>query len=145
VANTPVAGLPAVIPPRGGIVSFFASVTRGADWILPSHLRIAAALGNVEMDLRHSQIGSGTSEIRVMAVMGNVEITIPAGVRVECDGEPLLGVFDIKRAAGPLPPADAPVVRITGKAILGCVEVRIAGADGRLPPGDHDEDEDDWA
>jgi hypothetical protein len=107
-------------------VAFFASVARGADWVLPSRLRIAAALGNVELDLTRAQIGPGTSEIRVIAVLGNIEITIPAGVRVESDGEPFLGVFDVKRGAGVPPPVDAPVVRITGSSILGCVEVRVA-------------------
>jgi hypothetical protein len=66
VGESSVGGLPAVIPPRGGVVAFFASVARGADWVLPSRLRIAAA------------------------------------------------------------PVDAPVVRITGSSILGCVEVRVA-------------------
>jgi hypothetical protein len=137
-----VAGLPAVIPPRGGVVAFFASVSRGADWVLPQHLRIAAALGNVELNLTRAQIGPGTSEIRVISVMGNVEITIPPGVRVDCDGEPLLGVFEVKQGPGAPLPADAPTLRITGSAILGCVEVRVRRSDGLLPAGD--EDEDDW-
>jgi hypothetical protein len=126
VPTAPATALPVAVPPRGGLVGFFASVSRGADWILPRQLRIAAALGNVELDLTRARIGPGTFDIRVIAVMGNIEITVPRGVRVECDGEPLLGVFDVKRYASEAAPDDAPLLRVTGSAILGCVEVRIA-------------------
>jgi hypothetical protein len=129
------ANLPALIPQRGGLVGFCSSVTRGADWILPRQLRIAAALGNVELDLTRGQIGAGVSEIQAMAVLGNVEITVPDGVRVECDVNPLLGTFDLVGPSESHVPPDAPVLRITGSAILGCITVKAAGA-----PGDDDDD-----
>jgi hypothetical protein len=144
VADTPVpaTNLPAVIPPRGGVVAFFSSVARRADWILPSQLRVAAAIGSVDLDLTQAQIGPGTSEIRAVAVLGSIDIIVPAGIRVECEGHPLLGSIDVKRGAGAAPPADAPVLRITASAMLGSVDVRIAGTAG--VPAEHDNDEDDW-
>jgi len=136
----PSVGLPAVIPQRGGVVGFLSSVTRRANWLVPRQLRVAAALGNVELDLMQALIGPGVSEIHVIAVMGNVEITVPTGIRVECDVGSHLGVFEVIQGAGTPPPADAPLLRITGSSLLGCVEVRIAGTAG-LPVEHEDEDD----
>lgn len=119
--------VPALIPQRGGLVGFFSSVARGADWMLPRQLRIAAAVGNVELTLAEGQVGAGVSEIQAVAFLGNIDIVVPAGVRVECDVHPLLGTFDVVRQPEPPVPTDAPVVRITGSAILGCITVLVAG------------------
>ena len=63
---------------------------------------------------------------------GYVEIRVPAGVRVETSGRAFLGYFALKGAAG-----DAPVVvRVTGRASLGYVEVLLPDAARRdLPSG----------
>jgi len=121
--------LPALIPQRGGVVGFCASVSRGANWVLPRQLRIAAAPGNVDLDLTRGQIGAGVSEIHAVAVFGNIDIVVPPGVRVECDVHPLLGAFDVTpgaRSANAVMPPDAPVLRISGSAILGCITVKTA-------------------
>jgi Cell wall-active antibiotics response 4TMS YvqF len=121
--------LPALIPQRGGVVGFCASVSRGADWVLPRQLRVAAAFGNVELNLTRGQIGAGASEILAVAVLGNIEMTVPAGIRVECDVNPVLGAFDLLGvSATPVPP-DAPILRVTGSAILGCITVKTAGTE----------------
>jgi hypothetical protein len=120
--------LPALIPERGGVVGFCASVSRGANWVLPRQLRVAAALGNVDLDLTRGQIGAGVSAIHAVAVFGNIDIVVPPGVRVECDVHPLLGAFDVRESdiANAVVMADAPVLRVTGSAILGCITVRTA-------------------
>jgi hypothetical protein len=111
-------------------VGFCASVTRGANWILPRQLRVAAAIGNVDLDLTKAQIGPGTSDIQAVAVLGNIDIIVPPNVRVECDINPLLGTFDVLRGPGGPPPPDAPVLRVTGSAILGCITIKTAGTQG---------------
>lgn len=87
--------------------------------------RVLAWMGNVKLDLTRVLLGAGTTEIEAIAVMGEVRILVPPGLRVECDGDPLLGEFSIKRIAGSAPPADAPLVRITGRAILGSVKIKV--------------------
>ena len=55
---------------------------------------------------------------------GYVEIRVPAGVRVESSGRAFLGYFALKGATG-----DAPVVlRVTGRASIGYVEVQLPEA-----------------
>ena len=63
---------------------------------------------------------------------GYVEIRVPAGVRVETSGRAFLGYFALKGAAGNAPA----VVRVTGRAALGYVEVLLPDATrGDLPAG----------
>ena len=57
-------------------------------------------------------------------IFGNVEITLPAGVRVENDGQGFLGSFSCHVAPGAMPMVGtAPIVRVTGRVVLGNVEV----------------------
>ena len=113
------------IPDRRGVFSCLSHVSRDGEWILARRFRVLAWMGNVKLDLTRVLLGAGTTEIEAIAVMGEVRILVPPGLRVECDGDPLLGEFSIKRIAGSAPPADAPLVRITGRAILGSVKIKV--------------------
>ena len=112
-------------PERTGIVSFLSSTTRNGRWSVPRHMRVAAVLGNVELDLREAEISEGITEIEVMAVFGNCEITIPAGVRVDCTGDGFAGNFELRMSGSVAAPADAPVIRIRGTAYFANVEAKV--------------------
>jgi predicted membrane protein len=88
-------------------------------------------LGNVEIDLRQAIVGFGVSNIEVVAIFGNVEIVIPPEIAVDCDGDALLGTFNLEFAGrGNTSLADRErVVRVTGSAYLASVTVRVKGPD----------------
>ena len=105
------------------------STSRSGAMELPSLLEVRAILGNIELDLRDASFGPFT-EISIRSVLGNVEITLPMGVRVENDGDGFLGSFECHVAPGVMPMVGtAPVVRLTGRAVLGNVEVYAATTD----------------
>ncbi len=114
-----------LVPDRRGVVSCLSSVTRSGDWILPRLFRTVTILGNVELDLTRARIGPGTSQIEVVAVMGSIEIIVPPDLRIECDGDPLMGSFEMKGDVRGTSSPDAPLVRITGTAFVGSVEVKV--------------------
>lgn len=63
-----------------------------------------------------------------ITVMGGIEIIVPEGVRVVCDGIGIMGGFDasVDKHASVRPadlPADAPVVRVGGVALMGGIGV----------------------
>ncbi len=110
------------------------NVVRGGTMVVPARLELRAVLGNIELDLRGASFGPRT-EISIRSVMGNVEIVLPDGLRVESDGEGVLGSFESHILPGSQPMVGtAPTVRLTGRAILGNVEVssapRLPGVDG---------------
>ena len=110
---------------RRGCVAILSSLTREGDWELPRFFRIFSFMGNAVLDLTSARIGSEVSEIEVRAFMAGVEILVPPGVRVDCDGSPFLASFEVEREFRGLPPADAPLIRITGSATFATVTVKI--------------------
>ena len=57
------------------------------------------------------------------SVMGGIAIIVPPHLQVECDGLAILGHFEgMERTTGE-PDPDAPLLRITGVAVMGAVEI----------------------
>jgi hypothetical protein len=113
------------VPDRSGVMGFMSHVTRDGDWVLPQLYRILSIMGQVDIDLTRIHIGPGTSEIEVRAIMGQVNIVVPHNLRVECTGDPMLGEFRVKRVSKAAPSAEAPLVRITGSAVMASVKVKV--------------------
>ena len=121
----PVLVPPESVPDRQGVMACLSNTARNGGWALPRLFRALAIMGEVKLDLRDVHLGAGVSEIQVRAFMGNVEITVPHNLRVECDGTPFLGEFNIKRRSKSVPSPDAPLIRITGGAFMASVKIRV--------------------
>jgi hypothetical protein len=90
-------------------------------------------MGGVELDFREAILAPGVTEVHAFAFWGGVQILAPPDVRVECSGLGIMGGFEHREDASlPFDPS-APVLRITGIAVMGGVEVavRFAGETGR--------------
>jgi hypothetical protein len=115
----------ALVPERRGTRAFMASIRFDGDWTLPRLFRAIAFMGEVKIDLTRARIGAGVSHIELRVIMGNVTILVPPELRMECDVEPFIGSFDVRRGAESTTDVNAPLVRITGTAFMGAVEVKI--------------------
>ena len=116
---------PETVPERQGTLCALSNAKRDGNWLLPRLFRAVSIMGEVKLDLRDVRLGAGVSEIQVCAIMGNIRITVPHNLRVEVEGNPVLGEFKVKRTSRSSPSPDAPVIRITGGSYLGSVTVRI--------------------
>ena len=114
-----------LVPERRGTVAFLSHVKRDGDWTLPRLFRAFALWGNAEVDLTRAQIGAGTSHIEIKSIMGNVTVLVPPDLRIDCDVDPVIGSFEVAREAESTRSPDAPLVRITGTAFMGSVEVKV--------------------
>jgi hypothetical protein len=133
---------PGDVPARGVMMAVLSGNERKGSWIVPRHLKVVALLGGVELDLREARFAPGVTEIDVTAILGGVVIVIPPGVRVESFGAAFLGGFDSQAGdATALTPFN-PVIRLSGIAIMGGVEVKTrapgerGGRRGRRSRGD---------
>jgi hypothetical protein len=113
------------VPLQRGTVAFISHAARGGDWILPRSFRAVALMGGIDLDLTHARIGPGISRIEIKAIMGSVTVLVPPDIRVECEGDSIVASFDIDRGTPSTPPPDAPLVVITGTALLGAVHVKV--------------------
>lgn len=116
---------PSVVPDRSGIAACFSKSVREGDWLLPRAYRAVALMGSVKLDLTRSVVAEVTTDIEIMCVMWSVEIIVPHQLRVECDGDPTVGSFEITHDSGSVPAANAPLLRIRGRSFMGSVGVKI--------------------
>lgn len=117
---------PSQVSPQQTVVAVMAGASRKGAWTPSRQLNVIAVMGGAELDFREARMPPGITELSVFAWMGGVEVVVPPGVRVEMNGFALMGGFEEhSRTAEPPPPADAPVLRIGGFALMGGVDVSV--------------------
>jgi hypothetical protein len=108
-------------------VAIWSARVRKGPWRPARNIRALACMGGVELDFREALFPPGETRVFAGAVMGGIEVLVPPGVRVETSGFAFMGGFD-EETGGPDLPApgpDAPVLRITGFAMMGGVDVAV--------------------
>jgi hypothetical protein len=98
------------------------SVKRGG-WVVPSAHTAVAFMGGVQLDLRDARLTHAETTIRAFAVMGGIEIIVPHDVAVIVEGVGIMGGFD-DSVGYTEPRPGQPVIRVTGLAFWGGVEVK---------------------
>ena len=116
---------PENIPGHSFIVGVLGGSGRAGAWLAARNNWAVGVLGACQLDLREAQLGPGVTEVRVLGVLGGVEVLVPPDVRVECSGIGILGSFGHKGALASARDPDAPVIRVTGLAVLGGVGVHV--------------------
>src|SRR6185312_7218549 len=94
------------------LLSFFGSLERHGAWIVPDRISVGAVFGSTVLDFREARFSSQAVTLEVLAV--------------ECDGSSIFG--SIESHAHAVADPDRPILRITGTALFGSIEVQT-----RLP------------
>ena len=118
---------------RSGISSIFSAQERKGDWELSRLFRIACMMGTVVVDLREARIPEGETTMEVFLLMGSIQLIVPPGVRIEVDIDSLAGGIEYRPDPNYVAEPGAPVIRVTGSAYFGSVEViaRLPGESAR--------------
>jgi hypothetical protein len=116
---------------RERLVAIMSGIVRRGLWRIPRRLRVVAIMGGVQLDLREAELPPGVTEIRAFIFMGGLDVRVPPGVRLETDGVAIMGGFEDKLFDAGSAGRDAPIVRVTGVAIMGGVtaQVQAVGAE----------------
>lgn len=99
------------------------SLKRQGEWIVPTRLAIVRRLGSVELDLTKARFAGPVVVIELDMVRGSVDIRLPEGASASIDD---VGVYvGSARDRRKDPPAEgAPHVVLTGRVVLGSVDIR---------------------
>lgn len=119
---------------RSLTLAVMGSSEKRGDWLCAPHHMSIALMAGTELDLRQARFQAAETTITAVALMGGTDITVPHDVRVINDGIGVMGAFEIEEdedVTGAMAelPADAPVIRIAGLALMGAVSVRRAHRD----------------
>lgn len=99
-------------------------VNKKGAWVPARHIEIIAMMGGVALDFREAILPAVVT-IDVTCIMGGIEIVVPPGVRLEVDGGGIMGAFEESGYGGvPIGP-DAPVIHVSGWAVMGGVDAAI--------------------
>ncbi|OFT57336.1 hypothetical protein HMPREF3151_08010 [Corynebacterium sp. HMSC05H05] len=110
---------------------------RTGQWLVaPTHTSITLMGGNA-LDLREARLASRETTIYALSIMGGIDIIVPEDVRVIDDGVGIMGGFGMEDhpsctlSVAQLP-ADAPVIRVRGLALMGGVGITRAARGVRV-------------
>ncbi|WP_243639836.1 DUF1707 SHOCT-like domain-containing protein [Streptacidiphilus pinicola] len=123
---------PVAPPSTTPVTALFSKVRRGGQWPVPPTSVARARWGKLVIDLRHAVFTRREVVIEADAFCGLIELVLPPHVRVYDEGSALFAKRALPMGAADATSADGPMVRITGRAVLGQVRVRRAG-DARHP------------
>ena len=140
-ARTDTGGSPAprreTLPPgrvreRDVVIGVMGGGHRRGRWYPARKIVAVGIMGGATLDFREAVLGPVT-EIQAFTFWGGVEIIAPPGVRVECSGIGIMGGFDEDHGEPQSDDPNAPVIRVTGVALMGgvSVEVREPGESAR--------------
>jgi len=105
------------------VVGVLGSSQRNGRWRVGHELHAVSVMGECKIDLRQAVIDAPLIVVDALAIMGTVEVIVPEGVQVDLQGIAIMGAKTMRMSDAPILEG-APVVRITGLALMGEIKVR---------------------
>jgi hypothetical protein len=120
-------------PARKRMTAIFGGLEKKGAWVCPREVAVVAIFGGADIDLREAELAPGVTELSVTTIFGGVEVIVPPWLSVEVDATAILGGFEEIHRAPTTPDPDRRILRITGTAVLGGVEIhtRLPGESAR--------------
>jgi hypothetical protein len=111
-------------PTSQSAVAIFGAAERKGLWVVPEGFTAFALLGGIDLDLREARFQSREVRLQLTAVFGGIDVVVPEDVEVHVEGVGIFGGFGHPDdTSGGVAPG-GPVVRITGLALFGGVDVK---------------------
>jgi hypothetical protein len=104
------------------VFALMGGAERSGIWTPARSVNAVVIMGGIGLDFREARFAPGVTEVNAVAIMGGIEILVPPGVRVESNGIGILGGFESFNHE--VADADAPLLRISGMALIDAVEIR---------------------
>lgn len=114
---------PQLVPLRRVLLS---SVEERVRTVVPARIEFGVRLGSIEMDFTEAIFANAVTEIVLDVVLSSCELTFPPDVAIESDVHGVLSNVEQKDLYPSGPPSGR-TVRLTGRALLGNVEIKVAG------------------
>jgi hypothetical protein len=110
------------------LLSLMSSTRRVGRWVVPQKLDVVAIMSDTKIDLTHAVMPSGVMDFEIRVVMASLKMIVPPGVRVLVDTHSVMS--NVRSRADEFdadvgPSATAPVIRITGFALMADVNVVV--------------------
>lgn len=112
-------------PDQGFVVGVLGGGSRKGQWVPARYNYAIGVLGGAELDFRDCEFAANeVIDLRCFAFWGGIEIIVPPDIRVDSSGVGIMGGFEYAQEDSRLS-RDAPVIRLTGVALMGGVNVTV--------------------
>ena len=91
-------------------------------WRVEPECTVVCVFGGAKLDLRHAELSSRQTLIKIVAVFGGANVVVPHGVHVDVDGVNFMGGYSAEPPDG-APPPGAPSILIHTVNVMGGVSV----------------------
>ena len=105
-------------------VAVMSGTARKGAWTVPPTFNAFALMGGVDLDLTEATFEDRETTIQAFALMGGIDIVVPDDITVHVTGIGFMGAFEDNARVVADP--GAPVVKITGFAMWGGVDIKRA-------------------
>jgi hypothetical protein len=105
-------------------IAVLSGTGRKGVWTVPPTFTTFAFMGGVEIDLTEARFEDPETTIQAFAFMGGIEIYVPEDIAVQVNGTGFMGAFENHAHNQAQPRPGVPLVRVTGLAVWGAVEVK---------------------
>lgn len=105
-------------------IAVMSGTDRKGVWTVPPTFTSFALMGGVEIDLTEARFEDAETTIQAFALMGGIEIYVPDDITIQVNGSGFMGAFENHAQDQVQPRPGAPLVKITGLAVMGGVDVK---------------------
>jgi hypothetical protein len=105
-------------------IAILSGAVRKGVWTVPPTFNAVAVMGGIEIDLSEARFEDAETTIQAFTLMGGIEIRLPRDIVVQVNGTGFMGAFESNVDEDIQPRPGVPVVKITGLAVMGGVEVK---------------------
>ncbi len=105
-------------------IAIMSGTDRKGVWTVPPTFTSFALMGGVEIDLTEARFEDAETTIQAFAFMGGIDIYVPDDIVVQVNGTGFMGAFENHAQNQAQPRPGAPLVKITGLALMGGVDVK---------------------
>jgi hypothetical protein len=106
-------------------VAVLSGTVRKGVWTVPPTFTSFALMGGIEIDLTQARFEEAETTIQAFAFMGGIDIYVPDDIVVQVNGIGFMGAFENHARNQGQPVPGTPLVKITGLAVWGGVDVKL--------------------
>lgn len=115
----------AFAPESDRIVSIMTETKRRGAWRPARQVDLWSVMSDTHLDLTEALLNPGVTEIDLSGLMTSVRIIVPPGVRVVMQASAIMSSISDESIEPPSVGSGAPVIRVTGFAIMSEIKVRV--------------------
>lgn len=127
------------------LLSLMSSTRRVGRWAVPPRLDVVAVMSDTKIDMRQATLSAGVTTVELRSLMASVRIVVPPHVRVVNEIHAVMASVVVRvddgLARDEAAMRGAPIVRLTGYALMADVKIVVRGM-GQMGYGTDDEDDD---